>query len=182
MRKSHIGLALAFLVGMSATPASAAVYNFTFSGTGAFHGESDIGSGTFTVSDTATQVNGQTAFQIVGITGTVNNSAITAPISPTSNYGNYFTTGPAFLDGSGVKFTTADRTNYDFFFQDPPGSQYRLNFTGPNGGDSAFPLAVTSSVVAAVPEASTWAMMILGFCGLGFMAYRKQNRPAFRLA
>jgi hypothetical protein len=30
--------------------------------------------------------------------------------------------------------------------------------------------------VAAVPEASTWAMMILGFCGVGFMAYgRKQN-------
>lgn len=30
--------------------------------------------------------------------------------------------------------------------------------------------------VSAVPEPSTWAMMILGFCGLGFMAYRrKQN-------
>jgi PEP-CTERM motif len=37
--------------------------------------------------------------------------------------------------------------------------------------------------VAAVPEPSTWAMMILGFCGLGFMAYRrKQNGPALRLA
>ena len=27
----------------------------------------------------------------------------------------------------------------------------------------------------AIPEPSTWAMMILGFCGLGFMAYRKKN-------
>jgi hypothetical protein len=37
--------------------------------------------------------------------------------------------------------------------------------------------------VAAVPEPSTWAMMILGFCGVGFMAYRrKQNGPALRLA
>jgi hypothetical protein len=36
--------------------------------------------------------------------------------------------------------------------------------------------------VAAVPEPSTWAMMILGFCGIGFMAYRKkQNGPAFRM-
>jgi PEP-CTERM motif len=34
----------------------------------------------------------------------------------------------------------------------------------------------------AVPEPSTWAMMILGFCGVGFMAYRKKNRPALRLA
>jgi hypothetical protein len=36
--------------------------------------------------------------------------------------------------------------------------------------------------VGAVPEPSTWAMMILGFCGVGFMAYRrKQNGPALRL-
>jgi hypothetical protein len=37
--------------------------------------------------------------------------------------------------------------------------------------------------VAAVPEPSTWAMMILGFFSIGFMAYRrKQNGSAFRLA
>ena len=36
---------------------------------------------------------------------------------------------------------------------------------------------------AAVPEPSTWAMMILGFAGIGFMAYRrKQNGPALRVA
>lgn len=29
--------------------------------------------------------------------------------------------------------------------------------------------------VAAVPELSTWAMIILGFCGLGFMSYRRQQ-------
>jgi hypothetical protein len=34
-----------------------------------------------------------------------------------------------------------------------------------------------------VPEPSTWAMTILGFCGIGFMAYRrKQNAPALRIA
>jgi PEP-CTERM motif len=37
--------------------------------------------------------------------------------------------------------------------------------------------------VAAVPEPSTWAMMILGFCGLGFMAYRrKQSGSALSVA
>ena len=30
--------------------------------------------------------------------------------------------------------------------------------------------------VSAVPEPSTWAMMILGFAGVGFMAYRRRNR------
>jgi hypothetical protein len=29
--------------------------------------------------------------------------------------------------------------------------------------------------VAAVPEPSTWAMLILGFMGIGFMAYRRKN-------
>ena len=35
----------------------------------------------------------------------------------------------------------------------------------------------------AVPEPSTWAMMILGFCGLASLAYRqKQNGPALSVA
>jgi hypothetical protein len=34
--------------------------------------------------------------------------------------------------------------------------------------------------VAAVPEASTWVMMILGFFGLGFFGYRKSSKNAGR--
>lgn len=30
--------------------------------------------------------------------------------------------------------------------------------------------------VAAVPEPSTWAMMILGFCGVGFVTYRRRKQ------
>jgi hypothetical protein len=38
-------------------------------------------------------------------------------------------------------------------------------------------------VASAVPEPSTWAMILLGFFGVGFMAYRrKQNGSAFRFA
>jgi hypothetical protein len=39
--------------------------------------------------------------------------------------------------------------------------------------------------ISAVPEASTWAMMILGFLGLGFLGYRKSPKvsaSAFRVA
>jgi hypothetical protein len=32
--------------------------------------------------------------------------------------------------------------------------------------------------VGAVPEPSTWAMMILGFAGVGFMAHRRRNQRA----
>jgi hypothetical protein len=44
------------------------------------------------------------------------------------------------------------------------------------------PITGTLTAVAAVPEPSTWAMMILGFMGVGFMAYRRKGRSAFRLA
>jgi CHRD domain/PEP-CTERM motif len=36
--------------------------------------------------------------------------------------------------------------------------------------------------VAAVPEPSTWAMMILGFAGVGFMAYRRKSKQALMAA
>jgi hypothetical protein len=36
--------------------------------------------------------------------------------------------------------------------------------------------------VSAVPEPSTWAMMILGFAGIGFMAYRRKAKPALMAA
>jgi len=44
---------------------------------------------------------------------------------------------------------------------------------------------VTVAAVAAVPEPSTWAMMIvglIGFAGTGFMARRRKNKPALMTA
>jgi hypothetical protein len=32
-----------------------------------------------------------------------------------------------------------------------------------------------TDISSAVPEPSTWAMMVLGFCGLAFMAYRRKS-------
>jgi len=38
------------------------------------------------------------------------------------------------------------------------------------------------NLLSYVPEPSTWAMMLLGFAGVGFMTYRrKQNGPALRM-
>ncbi|WKA30647.1 Npun_F0296 family exosortase-dependent surface protein [Bradyrhizobium roseum] len=36
--------------------------------------------------------------------------------------------------------------------------------------------------IAAVPEPSTWAMMILGFLGVGFVAYRRKSGMVLRVA
>ena len=35
-----------------------------------------------------------------------------------------------------------------------------------------------ASITTAVPEPSTWAMLLLGFAGVGFMAYRRKSKPA----
>jgi hypothetical protein len=43
----------------------------------------------------------------------------------------------------------------------------RGTFVGANESNVTF--------TAAVPEPSTWAMMILGFLGLGYMGYRRTN-------
>jgi len=37
-------------------------------------------------------------------------------------------------------------------------------------------------LTAAVPEPSTWAMMLLGFAGIGFMAYRRKSKSALMAA
>jgi hypothetical protein len=42
-------------------------------------------------------------------------------------------------------------------------------------GDSLDSFTVNVGQVAAVPEPSTWAMMMLGFAGVGFMAYRRRT-------
>jgi PEP-CTERM motif len=48
--------------------------------------------------------------------------------------------------------------------------------------DQAPVITLVSSITTAVPEPSTWAMLLLGFAGLGFMAYRRNNRMALRFA
>jgi len=41
---------------------------------------------------------------------------------------------------------------------------------------------LTISVTSGVPEPATWAMMILGFAGVGFMAYRRKSKQALMAA
>lgn len=48
---------------------------------------------------------------------------------------------------------------------------------GRDGLELAVCNANSCPVTSAVPEPSTWAMMILGFCSLGFLAYRRRDYP-----
>lgn len=57
------------------------------------------------------------------------------------------------------------------------------NMSTSNTGEAFFSTTITSgSEISAVPEPSTWAMMLLGFAGVGFMAYRRKSKLALMAA
>jgi choice-of-anchor C domain-containing protein len=61
-----------------------------------------------------------------------------------------------------------------------------LSTTAGYSGNSTYPTAFGPALdnvsVTAVPEPSTWAMMILGFLGVGLASYRRKRELALRLA
>jgi hypothetical protein len=109
---------------------------------------------------------------------TVFDTGLTKIVStpPNTGAGAWDTT----FNGNTVTFTAPDPINFlhpDDNFDIIVGFNSKIN---PN----KFSYTATwtgFSLAAAAPEPSTWAMMILGFCGLGFMGYRRKN-GAVRLA
>jgi len=67
-----------------------------------------------------------------------------------------------------------------------PSVFFTIDVLGSNGNSglvgSEFSGGVINPQVGAVPEPTTWAMMLLGFAGIGFMALKKSARNKFRFA
>jgi len=86
------------------------------------------------------------------------------------------TTDTVLVNGTPLGISTTDTT-------------YHLNLNNVSAVDISGLVAEGTGVywtldnvnytVAAVPEPSTWAMMILGFAGVGFMAYRRNSGQRF---
>ena len=49
-------------------------------------------------------------------------------------------------------------------------------------GVGTFTLTAATGTLSAVPEASTWAMMVIGFAGLGIAGYRASQKRAVAAA
>jgi len=61
------------------------------------------------------------------------------------------------------------------------GLNTQLGVSASFGNASGGPEAIQAvHLTAAVPEPSTWAMLMLGLAGLGFMAYRRRGQASFR--
>ena len=61
------------------------------------------------------------------------------------------------------------------------GTAESVNFTGTANYIGFAEITLGSATPGGVPEPSTWAMMALGFAGLGFAGWRK-SRPAISIA
>jgi|EndMetStandDraft_5_1072996.scaffolds.fasta_scaffold309953_1 hypothetical protein len=79
---------------------------------------------------------------------------------------------------SDIKFQLAAGTNGTY---NPVTGQWSNPDPANQFGSVTSIMNITADFTAAVPEASTWAMMILGFVGVGFMAYRRRNQVSLRL-
>jgi PEP-CTERM motif len=64
----------------------------------------------------------------------------------------------------------------------PGGSALALSVFDLYNGPQTDLLSVSGTFTPAVPEPSTWAMLLLGFAGIGFMAYRRRSKPALMVA
>jgi hypothetical protein len=93
-----------------------------------------------------------------------------------------FGNGGSAPDGSSLMFTiTAAGLDIGDITTNALGQFFAADvISGTTGNTGAIDVSTVST--SSVPEPSTWAMMILGFVGVGFMAYRRRGQPAFRLA
>ena len=142
--------------------------------------------------------NGAPRFSIIDTTNNALNEAYIYFGTPAGG-GSFTDPNPATTESTGnyASLTSSDlRVQVNGFNGDSTGAGYETfaQFVAADGAadigyitldvDGGFSSAqqalitgfdVTTSSVSAVPEPSTWAMMILGFAGIGFMAYRRRN-------
>jgi hypothetical protein len=189
-------LVMAAAFGMTAAKASTFLLTFTQVGT-----PGNGCCGPFDVSAILQATANGGNYDITGISGTVTQNgtpfAITGLGTPPNDPGGYFGfdnvifsnggQAPYSLSTGGIGFYAAGI--YNFYPNDP-----NTFFNVWDNGSPSGVLGTTASYdvntsfngnysITAVPEPSTWAMLILGFGGIGFLAHRRrQNGTRLRLA
>jgi hypothetical protein len=161
------------------------------------------GVGNFTGEITLDVVNGQAVSGSgeISILGLSNAPLV---LITTATPGNETTGGPNFPVGfrasGGTDIFGADNVSppdaaggllFDVDTKTAEFGQFPLLGIASGAGNSLFAGVVNGTTfgavagtvtVTAVPEPSTWAMMLLGFAGVGFAAYRKKSNHSFRFA
>ena len=162
--------------------AYATVYHFTFNSPS----ESIIGQLTVDTSDNeVTNITG-TLSGVANdtINGFIANPSFPNPVSLPGDafiYDDVFYPGQdSLVDQFGVVFTTAGNSGgYWNLWSDAPGD-YLLDESNLAGD---YPIIISGGNLdpTAVPEPSTWVMMLVGLAGIGSAAYRRDRRDRLAL-
>jgi PEP-CTERM motif len=186
--KKAVKRALVAAVGFVSVGANAATYDFDFSTTDSVF----TAAGAITTADTPDAVGG---YDVLSISGTIsgpgggtialepNPSQPFADPTPTFTYDNvYFPTAVTQVDYYGLLFS-AGGYDYNLFSY---GATYYLSSDNPAGvyipGEpGTFSDPVQTAAATSAPEPSTWALMLLGFVGLGLAARRRTRRREIAL-
>jgi hypothetical protein len=168
--------------------ASAAVVTDAWTFSGADLGNSGSGSITY---DTSSGL-------VSDLTGSLNGNTITF-ISLNDPLVNQNAPGPGFSTYHGVPNSGGADFIFDDLYPQTLTSAAILFSTGFGSTETVYEIEVGPNpgynlryftpqqnlvydygtfAVAAVPEPSTWAMMILGFAGIAFLTYRRKSKPA----
>ena len=127
----------------------------------------------------ASNLKGDIAPYLVALTFTENGQTFT--ITPSNlAAGSYINTAAAGTGGAGVIWTLTAEQN--FSAPTPTLEIFTSSWQVHSGLDGAtiaqgnFTIGAPVVIAAAVPEPSTWVMMILGFAAVGYLAYRSRRR------
>jgi hypothetical protein len=137
--------------------------------------------------------NDQYTFSLSGATQFITFASATNDFVQASNIitnftGQLFNSGLDGLPGGGDDFAVNPPASAVNCPTNPGGCQvlagtallgpgnYFLEISGTGQGTAGYGGDLTTTAVAAVPEPSTWAMMLLGFVGLGLFGMRPRSR------
>ena len=186
MFRTFTSILAAGMVAMIATGAHAEVvtYNLTFDNS---HGSS-VGSAVLTLdipsaTSSLTITGSSNTTDFVSLAGTVAGANIDLLDSGFASFPTVFSGGAITLsngqvtsifDSFGGGILTKNLPGVALFFDQSGGLDFTI--TPSPGHTVAGTVLVSGPSVAAVPEPSTWAMMMLGFCAVGPLAHRRRNR------
>ena len=159
-------------VGLTGSAKANIVYDLTLTRT----------SGTQTPNPDTLVLTFTNADAFVSLTGTLDGTGINVPVVGHNNYAFNFTSNVL----RSITGTDSPANPLLSFFFNTSTHAETYTFRCPNeencNGDNNDGFFSGGTVaISAVPEPATWAMIIIGFAGIGFLSYRRKNSPRFRL-
>ncbi len=157
--KNSVKLAAAVLaMALVSGSASAKVWEFSFADNAGDHASGFL---TTNASDVVT-----------GISGSIDHFKITGLTSYAGADQQLYPTSAPYADLGGISFTAANSVSYNWSNYTSPTGGIANSVSDP-GGYGCCQALFTSNSDTAVPELSTWTMMLAGFAAIGFAGYRR---------